>query len=453
MPLVPGERTQNRAMGPICTGQAPEGSSPLGGAPRTPRPMRLGSVGFGLTALPYWARLELLSGGRPDPSRVCERICSPRAKGHVLSARRSQGEIIQQPAIRRGRVAGRDPNAGNDLHESCCAQLPLRVGVVRTGRALILATRPFAVEVRWKSRWCALSTLALLILVTAGTFWNVHPAAKLLSSLCSGLVLVRMFVIYHDHQHHSILHKSMPAHLLFTLFGLFILAPSSIWKRSHDYHHNHNSKLFSASIGSYPIYTRQKFLQASKAERLSYLAVRHPLTIACAYVTMFMYGMCIQSFRSSPRRHYDSVIALVLHAALAGSVAVFLGWQTLLLSILLPFWIACAIGAYLFYAQHNFPGVTFKGNIEWSYEHAALDSSSYMVLPPFWGWVTANIGYHHIHHINSRIPFYRLPEAMAKIPELQQAKTTTLNPLDICRCLRLKLWDPDANRMIPLSQL
>ena len=324
---------------------------------------------------------------------------------------------------------------------------------MRTGRALILATRPFAVEVRWKSRWCALSTLALLILVNAGTFWNVHPAATLLCSLGSGLVLVRMFVIYHDHQHHSILHNSRPAHLLFTLFGLFILAPSSIWKRSHDYHHNHNSKLFSASIGSYPIYTRQKFLQASRADRRSYLAVRHPLTIACAYVTMFIYGMCIQSFRSSPRRHYDSVIALALHAALAGSVAVFLGWHTLLLALLLPFWIACAIGAYLFYAQHNFPGVTFKGNIEWSYEHAALDSSSYMVLHPFWRWVTANIGYHHIHHINSRIPFYRLPEAMAKIPELQQAKTTTLSPREICRCLRLKLWDPAANRMIPLSQL
>jgi omega-6 fatty acid desaturase (delta-12 desaturase) len=97
--------------------------------------------------------------------------------------------------------------------------------------------------------------------------------------------------------------------------------------------------------------------------------------------------------------------------------------------------------------------VTFKGNIEWSYEHAALESSSYMVMRPFWRWVTANIGYHHIHHINSRIPFYRLPEAMEKIPELQEAKITTLSPLDICRCLRLKIWDPDANRMIPLNQL
>jgi omega-6 fatty acid desaturase (delta-12 desaturase) len=324
---------------------------------------------------------------------------------------------------------------------------------VRTGRELILATRPFAVEVRWKSGFYALSTLALLILFNAGTFWNFHPAAKILSSIFSALLLVRMFVIYHDHQHRAILHNSIWANIIFTLFGLYILAPSSIWKRSHDYHHSHNSKLFSASIGSYPIYTRQKFLNASKSERLSYLAVRHPLTIGFGYVTNFIFGMCVQSFCSSPRRHYDSLIALVLHLAFAVSVTVFLGWQALLLSIIIPFSIACAIGAYLFYAQHNFPGVTFKGNIEWSYDYAALESSSYMVMNPFWRWVTANIGYHHVHHINSRIPFYRLPEAMENIPELQQAKTTRLNPLEIFRCLRLKIWDPDANRMIPLSQL
>lgn len=324
---------------------------------------------------------------------------------------------------------------------------------MRTGRDLTLATRPFAVEVQWKSRLCALSTLALLILFSAGTSWGFHPAARILSSICTGLVLVRMFVIYHDYQHHSILRKSISADIIFTLFGLYILAPPSIWKRSHDYHHTHNSKLFTADIGSYPIYTRQKFLNASKSERLAYLAARHPLTIAFGYVTMFIYGMCIRSFLSSPGRHYDSLIALLLHCALAVSIAVWLGWQALLLSIIVPFSIAGAIGAYLFYAQHNFPGATFKGNIEWSYDSAALESSSYLVMNPFWRWVTANIGYHHIHHINSRIPFYRLPEAMENIPELQKANSTTLYPADIFRCLRLKVWDPDANRMIPLREL
>ena len=111
--------------------------------------------------------------------------------------------------------------------------------------------------------------------------------------------------------------------------------------------------------------------------------------------------------------------------------------------------IACCTGAYLFYAQHNFPGVEFKEDkIEWSYTHAALESSSYMVMNPFWRWVTANIGYHHIHHLNSRIPFYRLPEVMASLPEVQHPKTTTLNPVDIYRCFKLKVWDTQKKQMV-----
>jgi omega-6 fatty acid desaturase (delta-12 desaturase) len=110
------------------------------------------------------------------------------------------------------------------------------------------------------------------------------------------------------------------------------------------------------------------------------------------------------------------------------------------------------LGSYLFYAQHNFPGVVFRNNVDWSYTDAALESSSYMAMNPFLEWVTANIGYHHIHHLNSRIPFYRLPEAMAKIPELQTAKVTTLKPSDIIACLRLKLWDPTQNKMVPLPE-
>ncbi len=71
-----------------------------------------------------------------------------------------------------------------------------------------------------------------------------------------------------------------------------------------------------------------------------------------------------------------------------------------------------------------------------------------MVMNPFWRWVTANIGYHHIHHINARIPFYRLPEVMEKIPEMQRVKTTTLNPKDIYRCFKLKVWDTEKQQMV-----
>lgn len=322
-----------------------------------------------------------------------------------------------------------------------------------TGKELILATKPYAKEIRWKSWVYTLSTLFLLVLSLSSTLYFHNVFLKLFFSVFSGLLMVRMFVIYHDYLHHSILYKSLPARVLFSVFGVFILAPASIWKRSHDHHHNHNSKLFSASIGSYPIMTSDKFMKASEKERLGYLAIRHPLTIALGYFSMFLYGICIQSFTKSFVRHWDSLLAFVLHV----SVAIFLLTKVSLLGWLmmwfLPFFIADMIGSYLFYAQHNFPAVQFKNNVEWNYFDAALKSSSYMVMNPFWRWITANIGYHHIHHINSRIPFYRLPEVMDQIPQLQHASRTSLRFSEIIACLRLKVWDENLNRMISLSEL
>ena len=324
---------------------------------------------------------------------------------------------------------------------------------MRNGKELILATRPFTKEWKAVSWFHTISTLLILAAALMGTYFIPNIFGRLACSIFAGLVMVRFFVIYHDHQHHAILHKSPLADVIFTLYGIFILAPTSIWKRSHDYHHKHNSKLFSASIGSYPIMTRNKFAASGKSERTAYLISRHPLSIMFGYFSMFLYGMVIQSFMSSPRRHWDSLLALVLHIGVAVFVAIYFGWMVLLLSFIVPFFIAFMVGAYLFYAQHNFPGVTFKDKDGWTYDGAAIESSSYMVMNPFWKWVTANIGYHHIHHINSRIPFYRLPEVMKAIPELQNPKTTSLNPAEIARCFRLKVWDPEKNRMIGMKEL
>lgn len=321
-----------------------------------------------------------------------------------------------------------------------------------SGKALILATRPYAKENRTKSWLYTLSTLFFLLVALAGTIWNFHIAGRIFCSILSGLLIVRMFVIYHDHQHHAILDRSPLAKIIFTLFGLYVLAPTSIWKRSHDHHHKHNSKLFSASIGSYPIMTRQKFYSSSRPERIAYLATRHPVTIGLGYLSMFVIGMCIASFTSSPRRHVDSLLALIIHIITGFTLWWFGGFTALLLTQIIPFTVACGLGAYLFYAQHNFPGVTFRDNGEWTYEAAALESSSYMLMNPVMRWFTANIGYHHIHHINSRIPFYRLPEVMAAFPEFQSAKTTSLNPGEIARCFRLKVWDPARQRMTGLAQ-
>ena len=321
------------------------------------------------------------------------------------------------------------------------------------GKNLILATKPFANEIRSKSWYHTISTILLLILSFSGTILVPFIVFKFICSIITGLLLIRMFIIYHDYQHHSILTKSPTAEIIMTFFGIFILSPASIWKRSHDHHHNHNSKLFSASIGSYPIVTTKKYLDMTPVQKFTYLTIRHPLTIALGYFSMFIVGMCLRSFITSPRKHFDSLIALILHTTIAVLLLVFMGWQVWFFAFFLPFLIGFGMGAYLFYAQHNFPGVEFYENKDWVYEKAALESSSFMKMNPVMEWFTGNIGYHHIHHLNSKIPFYRLKEVMKHFTELQDCKTTSLSPAAVRACFKLKVWDQETNKMIGVTGL
>lgn len=318
---------------------------------------------------------------------------------------------------------------------------------------LYARTKMYARDNSLKSWWCILSTTVLLLTAVGGTLPGLPLALRLICSVLTGLLLVRLFVIYHDQQHRAILPKSRLAAVFMRLFGICALCPSAIWRASHDYHHAHNSKLRSAYIGSYPIMTREQYQATRGGERLLYLLMRHPLTILLGYVTVFLFGMVILPFFSDPRRNIDSIPALLFHLGLGVTLVMCFGWVALILTLLVPFFVGSALGAYLFYAQHNFPGVIFKDKNGWTYEGAALESSSYLKTNPVMAWFTANIGYHHIHHLNHRIPFYRLPEIYRAIPELQKAKTTTLHPLDIIRCLRLKVWCVETQRMIGVRGL
>jgi len=324
---------------------------------------------------------------------------------------------------------------------------------MRTGKEIILATKTFASDSSVKSWWHLFSTAALLAASVAGTLWNFHLAGRIACSLLAGCLYLRFFVIYHDQQHEAILSHSRLAAAFMRVFGILILSPTSVWASSHNHHHNHNSKLRGSHIGSYPIMTREQFLNAPKSDRFKYLFMRHPLCILFGYLFVFLYGMCIYPSVTKPREHYDGFVAVAGHLLIAAAIVWGFGWVALVLTLIIPQFVASAVGSYLFYAQHNFPSVVFNDKAEWTYDKAALESSSFMKTGPILAWFTANIGYHHIHHLNSRIPFYRLPEAMAAIPELQTPRTTSLHPLEIIRCLRLKLWDPELQRMISLREL
>ena len=318
---------------------------------------------------------------------------------------------------------------------------------MRDLQTLARETREFTVEDSAKTWRLFLSTVALWAASTACTLYG--PLwSRLLFSVVSGLLIVRLFIFYHDYLHVALFRTSKIARSILWWFGVLILNPPNVWKRSHNYHHQHNAQMATASIGSYPVLTVKQYSEAGLPEKLFYRMARHPFTILFGYFFIFLIGMCLKSFLTDPKRHYDSLVSLVVHGVLLVGLTWVLGWQGMILSYGFPLFLACALGAYLFYIQHNFPGVQLKPRQEWNYTFAALNSSSFMDGGRLTHFFTGNIGYHHVHHLNSQIPFYRLPEAMAAVPELRHPIRITLHPRDIYRCFSLKLWDPDRKQMV-----
>jgi omega-6 fatty acid desaturase (delta-12 desaturase) len=238
------------------------------------------------------------------------------------------------------------------------------------------------------------------------------------------------------------------AWILFRIYGALSLTPPRSWKKSHNYHHGHVGQITTESVGAFPIMTTEMWHEASRAERISYRAIRHPLAILFGYVTVFMINVCLLPLLKNPARHWDSTLALLAHGALITLLWVFGGFDVVFFVVLLPMFIASALGSYLFFAQHSFEGMHIMSPGDWTLNEAAMESSSFMRLSKPMHWFTGNIGFHHVHHLNVRIPFYRLPEAMDAIPELQSPTTTSLALRDIVRCFRSCLWDEDRQRMV-----
>jgi omega-6 fatty acid desaturase (delta-12 desaturase) len=320
--------------------------------------------------------------------------------------------------------------------------------VERTGRDLLKATAPFAVESQGRSWWYVGSTFLLLIfsLVVAG--WAPAWPVRTLFSVLAALLMVRAFITYHDYMHGAILAKSRPAWMLFRVYAAFALTPPRSWKKSHNYHHGHVGQVSIASVGAFPLMTTRMWSEASTATRAGYRVARHPVTVLAGYLTIFLFSVTLLPFIKSPTKHWDSLLALAGHVALIALLWGLGGFDLAFFVVLLPMSIASALGSYLFFAQHSFKRMHIMSMETWTYYRAALESSSYMRLNKLMQWFTGNIGFHHIHHLNVRIPFYRLPEAMKAIPELQSPITTTLAPREIVDCFRASLWDEDRKRMV-----
>lgn len=321
-------------------------------------------------------------------------------------------------------------------------------GEARTGRDLFKATLPFSIESVKTSWWLVGSTFVMLTASLLGAALAPWWPLRLFFSILSALLTMRAFITYHDYMHNAILSGSKPAWLLFRLYAAFSLTPPRSWKYTHNYHHGHVGKVDADSTGTFSVMTTDMWRDASLLERMSYRVERHPLTILAGYFTIFLFSVTLLPFLRNPVRHWDSLLVLLGHGALIALLWIVGGFDVVFFTIFLPITIASMLGSYLFFAQHSYEGMHILPADDWTAHKAALESSSYMKLNKLMRWFTGNIGYHHIHHLNVRIPFYRLPEAMQAIPELQSPVTTTLSLHDIRACFKCCLWDEGLQRMV-----
>jgi omega-6 fatty acid desaturase (delta-12 desaturase) len=323
----------------------------------------------------------------------------------------------------------------------------------RAGAALIRQSKPFSEEqpsTTWRlwASTCAVWASALAVALFS-PWWPV----QLIGSVVAGLTIVRMFIFFHDWKHGALFRDSKAGAAMMTAFGWYCLVPPPVWKETHDYHHRNNARMLGASIGSYPTVTTTMWRMMKPSQKRWYRFARNPLTILFGYITLFMGGMCTAAFVRAPKENWQGPAALLLHFALIGAVGWWLGPFAAFAGVILPSFLSCALGAYLFYAQHNFPGIELRDRRTWTYHHAALRCSSMFDMSPVMHWFTGNIGYHHVHHLNHKIPFYRLPETMAAMPELQDPHRTSWRPSDVMACLRLKVWDPASEQLIGWQEL
>ncbi|NJK89314.1 MAG: fatty acid desaturase [Myxococcales bacterium] len=283
--------------------------------------------------------------------------------------------------------------------------------------------------------------------------WTPLGPLRYLGAVALGLVNVRLFIFYHDALHGALFRKSKFGKLLMKIYGLLILTPERIWKDSHNYHHAHTAKIVGASIGSFPVLTVRMYQAATPWQRLQYRLARHWLTMLFGYVTVFLVGMCLRPLAQNARRNWPAALSLFVHFGILAALVVMYGWEPAFRTWMLPHGVSFAAGSYLFFAQHNFPDIEIRDRRDWEFTAAALHSSSMMTGGPVMRWLTGDIGYHHVHHLNSMIPFYRLEEAMKALPELQTPHVTSLAPRDVLACLRTAVWDPDQQRMLTYEEL
>jgi omega-6 fatty acid desaturase (delta-12 desaturase) len=276
----------------------------------------------------------------------------------------------------------------------------------------------------------------------------------LLLALPAAGFLLRLFLIQHDCGHGAFFGRRSLNDWVGRVLGTLTLTPYDFWRRSHNIHHASSGNLDQRGIGDIDTLTVGEYLALPRWGRLRYRLYRHPLImfgIGPAYLFILQHRLPVGMMRKGWEPWISTMVTNAGIAVLATVMIWLVGIGPFLLVHLPIVLLASSIGVWLFYVQHQFEETSWARDSAWNPHEAALHGSSHYDLPPVLRWFTANIGVHHVHHLCSRIPFYRLPEVLRDHPELTE--TGRLTVMQSLRSVRLVLWDEDRRQLISFNDL
>ncbi|MDX0001589.1 fatty acid desaturase [Sinorhizobium meliloti] len=268
-------------------------------------------------------------------------------------------------------------------------------------------------------------------------------AAALFMTPITSAFLVRTFLIQHDCGHHSFFSQRWMNDWLGRIVGVLTFTPYEYWRRGHSLHHAHSGNLAKRGFWDVPMLTVRQYEALRPAKRWAYRLVRHPL-ILFGVGPFYLFVIHQRLPFGQMRTAAAWVSALGTNLAVALMLRVLgesVGYITLAAVATPVLVLTSTIGVWLFFVQHYYEHSHFSQQVDWSFGEAALHGSSLYILPEPFMWLTADIGIHHIHHLDSRIPFYRLRAALNAHPELRSIGRVTIR--DSTFCLKRILWDSD----------
>jgi omega-6 fatty acid desaturase (delta-12 desaturase) len=309
----------------------------------------------------------------------------------------------------------------------------------RTRSVIELVVTMLPLALLWGLMWFVLQFsvwLCLLIAVPAAGF------------------LVRLFMIQHDCGHGSFFSHRLANDWVGRVLGVLTLTPYDFWRRTHAIHHASSGNLDRRGMGDIDTLTVREYLARSRWGRLKYRIYRHPVVmfgVGPAYLFLMQHRLPVGLMRAGWGPWLSTMGTNAGIALAAATLIWFIGLKAFLLVHVPIVLLGASIGVWLFYVQHQFEDTSWNRPPAWNVHEAALHGSSHYDLPRVLRWFTANIGIHHVHHLCSRIPYYRLPRVLRDHPELAGIGRLTL--MHSFRCVRLVLWDEERQQLVSFRDL